>query len=59
MTKEDFIYEIYEFLGRFQALQYLLQKAIERKDLEEISYIQQRIASINKDLENLLDSESF
>lgn len=57
MTKKEFAYELYGFLGRFQVLQDMLQKAIERKDLEEISYVQRRIASINKDLENLLDSE--
>ena len=57
MTKTEFAHELYGFLGRFQALQDMLQKAIERKDLEEISYAQRRIAIINKYLENLLDSE--
>lgn len=57
MAKKELIYELYEFLGRLQALQDMLKFSVERKDLKEISYIQQRIASVNKDLENLLDSE--
>lgn len=57
MINEDFIYEIYELLGHLQVLQNMLKLSVMRKDLKEINYIQRRMASINKDLEKLLDSE--
>lgn len=57
MINEDFIYEIYELLGHLQVLQNMLKLSVMRKDLKEINYVQRRMASINKDLEKLLDSE--
>lgn len=49
------INKIWQLLGNIEGVQEMLNRAIERKDLEEISHISQYLDKVKKRIEDLVE----